>query len=138
MTKLLTAVLVFLGSHSAVVAPEIQSPYYEALLAWYPHGADLVRSVAYCNPEECERLRSLNATAGYWDEGRRAIRVFRNEDRRALVLTLEHELGHALGLDHNSGYSIMNPSWAEPIAERPTDADREAVAQKAQEYWRQP
>jgi hypothetical protein len=36
---------------------------------------------------------------------------------------MEHEYGHALGLQHRAGYSIMKPGWELPLAPGPTDED---------------
>ena len=40
-----------------------------------------------------------------------------------LLLTLEHEYGHALGLQHNWANSIMKPGWEQPFAQGPTEDD---------------
>ena len=40
-----------------------------------------------------------------------------------LLLTMEHEYGHALGLPHRYGNSIMKPGWDPPFAPGPTDED---------------
>jgi len=40
-----------------------------------------------------------------------------------LVLTIEHEYGHALGLPHRQGNSIMKPGWDPPLASGPTEDD---------------
>jgi predicted Zn-dependent protease len=45
---------------------------------------------------------------------------FKGDD---LLLTMEHEYGHALGLEHRAGYSIMKPGWEPPVAPGPTDED---------------
>jgi hypothetical protein len=40
-----------------------------------------------------------------------------------LLLTVEHEYGHALGLPHRYGDSIMKPGWDPPFASGPTEED---------------
>jgi len=40
-----------------------------------------------------------------------------------LLLTMEHEYGHALGLPHRYGNSIMKPGWDPPFASAPTEED---------------
>jgi hypothetical protein len=40
-----------------------------------------------------------------------------------LLLTMEHEYGHALGLPHRWGNSIMKPGWDPPFASGPTEED---------------
>ena len=45
---------------------------------------------------------------------------FKGDD---LLLTMEHEYGHALGLPHRAGHSIMKPGWDPPLALGPTDED---------------
>jgi len=40
-----------------------------------------------------------------------------------LLLTMEHEYGHALGLPHRYGDSIMKPGWDPPFASGPTEED---------------
>jgi predicted Zn-dependent protease len=40
-----------------------------------------------------------------------------------LLLTLEHEYGHALALKHRWTNSIMKPGWDPPFAQGPTEED---------------
>jgi hypothetical protein len=40
-----------------------------------------------------------------------------------VLLTMEHEYGHALGLPHRYGDSIMKPGWDPPFASGPTEED---------------
>lgn len=40
-----------------------------------------------------------------------------------LLLTMEHEYGHALGLPHRFGDSIMKAGWDPPFALGPTEED---------------
>lgn len=40
-----------------------------------------------------------------------------------LLLTIEHEYGHALGLQHTWTNSIMKPGWDLPLASGPTAND---------------
>jgi hypothetical protein len=40
-----------------------------------------------------------------------------------LLLTMEHEYGHALGLPHRYRDSIMKPGWDPPFASGPTEQD---------------
>jgi hypothetical protein len=40
-----------------------------------------------------------------------------------LPLTMEHEYGHALGLPHRYGKSVMKAGWDPPFASGPTEED---------------
>ena len=46
--------------------------------------------------------------------------------------TAEHELGHAIGLDHNGGESVMQPAGSFYSIQ---DSDVEAVRQLYKEEW---
>lgn len=115
MTGLVSLALCMLGN----VAPGLQSVYCKAVYAWAPYHAE-VRQVKWCDPGEC---RGMGGGMFHFDT--RVISIdpewpFKGDD---LLLTMEHEYGHALGLEHRPGYSIMKPGWEPPVAPGPTDED---------------
>lgn len=108
------------------VEPELQDAYMKAVMMWFPHVA-IVKEVRWCKePEECERLKKDVAIAMYY-ESDHTISLVRSWawgwNDYTLPLTLAHEYGHALGLQHVTGYSIMRKDWEQPIADNPTDLD---------------
>jgi|HubBroStandDraft_6_1064221.scaffolds.fasta_scaffold512818_1 hypothetical protein len=113
----LAAILVF--SCMANVAPDLQILYCQAAKAWAPYRADIL-GVKWCDPEEC-----LGMGGGMFHYNSRVIAIdpdwpFKGNE---LLLTLEHEYGHALGLQHNWASSIMKPGWDQPFAQGPTEDD---------------
>jgi hypothetical protein len=101
------------------VAPGLQVVYCQAVHAWAPYHAP-VRRVKWCDPGECAGMGG-----GMFHYSSRVIAIdpdwpFKGDD---LLLTMEHEYGHALGLEHRSGNSIMKPGWEPPIAPGPTEED---------------
>jgi len=100
-------------------APGLQSVFCQAVLAWAPYQAE-VREVRWCNPGECSGMGGamflyksrVIAIDPQWQ--------FKGDE---LLLTMEHEYGHALGLPHRSGNSIMKPGWDPPFATGPTEED---------------
>ena len=108
------------------VAPELQSVYCEAVSAWAPYKA-VVRQVKWCEPGECAGMGG-----GMYHYDSRVIAIDPNWPFTAneLLLTLEHEYGHALGLEHRWGNSIMKPGWEPPFAPAPTEEDFRELAAK--------
>jgi hypothetical protein len=105
------------------VAPDLREVYCQAVYAWAPYLAD-VRQVKWCSPGECTGMGG-----GVFHMDTRVISIdpqwpFKGNE---LLLTLEHEYGHALGLGHRSVNSIMKPGWEPPMAKGPTAQDFEEV-----------
>jgi hypothetical protein len=103
----------------ANAAPGLQTVYCEAVRAWAPYRAE-VRAVRWCNPGECSGMGGA-----MFLYGSRVIAIdpewpFKDNE---LLLTMEHEYGHALGLPHRYGDSIMKPGWDPPFASGPTEED---------------
>ena len=103
----------------ANTAPGLQTVYCQAVRAWAPYRAE-VREVRWCNPGEC-----LGMGGAMFLYGSRVIAIdpqwpFKDNE---VLLTMEHEYGHALGLPHRYGDSIMKPGWDPPFASGPTEVD---------------
>jgi matrixin len=101
------------------VAPGLQVLYCQAAHAWAPYQAN-IRRVKWCDPGECSEMGG-----GMFHYDSRVIAIdpdwpFEGND---LLLTIEHEYGHALGLQHRWSNSIMKPGWDQPSASGPTDDD---------------
>ena len=101
------------------VAPNLQVLYSQAVKAWAPYRAK-VCGVKWCEPGECSEMGG-----GMFHFDSRVIAIdpdwpFQGNE---LLLTLEHEYGHALGLQHRWGNSIMKPGWDPPFAQGPTEED---------------
>jgi|SRR5215471_11848605 len=117
MTALL-GVLV-LSSCMGDIAPGLQDAYCRAIDAWAPYRVE-VRRVKWCEPGECAGM-----AGGMFSSDSRVIAIdpdwpFTGNE---LLLTIEHEYGHALGLQHRWGNSIMKPGWDPPFAAGPTEED---------------
>jgi len=105
------------------VASNLQQVYCQAVYAWAPYQAH-VRQVKWCSPGECTGMGG-----GVFHMDTRVISIdpqwhFKDNE---LLLTLEHEYGHALGLGHRSGNSIMKSGWDPPLATGPTEQDLQEV-----------
>ena len=103
----------------ANAAPGLKDVYCQAVRAWAPYSAE-VRQVRWCGPGECS---GMGGAMFLYDS--RVIAIdpewpFKNNE---LLLTMEHEYGHALGLPHRYGDSIMKPGWDPPFASGPTEED---------------
>ena len=101
------------------VAPGLQVVYCQAVHTWEPYHT-VVRRVKWCDPGEC-----LGMGGGMFHYSSRVIAIdpqwpFKGDE---LLLTMEHEYGHALGLEHRGGNSIMKPGWEPPFAPGPTEED---------------
>jgi len=110
---------IFALSCAATAAPGLQQVYCRAVAAWVPFHAD-VRAVKWCEPGECTGMGG-----GMYQFRDHVIEIdphwpFQGD---GLLLTLEHEYGHALGLGHRSGNSIMKPGWDPPWVPGPTSED---------------
>ena len=101
------------------VAPGLQAVYCRAVYAWAPYQAE-VRKVKWCEPDECSGMGG-----GVFHYDSRVISIDPNWPFTGdgLLLTVEHEYGHALGLQHRWGNSIMKPGWDPPFAAGPTEED---------------
>lgn len=113
----LFAILLLPCAREAV--PGLQAVYCQAIQAWAPYTAE-VRQVRWCRPGECS---GMGGAMFLFDS--RVIAIdpkwpFKNNE---LLLTMEHEYGHALGLPHRYGNSIMKPGWDPPFAPGPTEED---------------
>jgi hypothetical protein len=120
--RLEAAVSVFLAvvlSCMGNVSPDLQNVYCQAVAAWAPYHAQ-VREVRWCHPWECSGMGGA-----IFRLDTRTIAIDRDWPFKgdALLLTIEHEYGHALGLPHRAGDSIMKPGWDPPLAVGPTDND---------------
>ena len=115
MTPLLALLLSCMGN----VAPSLQVVYCRAVNAWAPYRAS-VRAVKWCDPGECSGMGG-----GMFDYNSRVIAIDRDWTFKGdeLLLTLEHEYGHALGLQHRWKNSIMKPGWDQPFTSGPTEDD---------------
>ena len=103
------------------VAPGLVVVACRAVTAWAPYTAQ-VRAVRWCQPGECAGMGG-----GMFLRDSRVIAIdpdwpFAGDE---LLLTMEHEYGHALGLQHRWGHSIMKPGWDPPFAKGPTEEDFE-------------
>ena len=101
------------------VAPSLQVLYGQAAKAWAPYRAEIC-GVKWCVPGECSEMGG-----GMFHFDSRVIAIdpdwpFQGNE---LLLTLEHEYGHALGLQHRWANSIMKPGWDPPFAPGPTKED---------------
>ena len=101
------------------VAPDLQLAYVQAVIAWAPYTAD-IRGVKWCDPGECTGMGG-----GMFHYSSRVIAIDPNWqfNGQELLLTMEHEYGHALGLEHRSRNSIMKAGWDPPFANGPTQED---------------
>jgi len=103
----------------ANVAPGLQLLYCQAVHAWAPYWAE-VRGVKWCEPEECT---DMGGAMFHADSRVIAIDPDWPFNGNELLLTIEHEYGHALGLQHKQANSIMKPGWDPPFASGPTEED---------------
>ena len=101
------------------VEPDLRIAYLETIMAWAPYRAE-IRGVKWCDPGECAGMGG-----GMFHYDSRVIAIDPNWpfNREELLLTMEHEYGHALGLQHRWGNSIMKPGWVPPFASGPTEDD---------------
>ena len=123
----MTLALLLFGCWTAVVEPGLES-FRTACASWKPYAA-YVRSVRWCMPIECENMQVGNMFAEYRD--RNEIVVSRVVPEDMLDLTLVHEYGHALGLQHLP-VGIMKKDWTPPVADGPEQSDFDAIAR----LWR--
>jgi len=100
-------------------APGLQTVYCQAVRAWAPYTAE-VREVRWCHPGECS---GMGGAMFKYDSRVIAIDPKWPFKDNELLLTMEHEYGHALGLPHRYGDSIMKPGWDPPFASGPTEED---------------
>jgi hypothetical protein len=100
-------------------APGLQAVYCQAVQAWAPYKTE-VREVRWCKPGECS---GMGGAMFLFDSRVIAIDPKWPFKDNELLLTMEHEYGHALGLPHRYGNSIMKPGWDPPFAPGPTEAD---------------
>ena len=100
-------------------APGLQAVYCQAVQAWAPYTA-AVRDVRWCKPGECS---GMGGAMFLFDSRVIAIDPKWPFKDNELLLTMEHEYGHALGLPHRYGNSIMKPGWDPPFAPGPTEVD---------------
>ena len=113
------------ASHS--ISEDLRQPFCSALWAWFPYRPD-VNSVQWCF-DEYGCLSAQVGQGGGYEASSGTITI----DKRwpwtehNLVLTLEHEVGHALGLEHTAE-GIMKSGWDPPIAQGPSPADFAALA----------
>ncbi len=121
------------------VAPELQAVYCQAVNAWAPYRAE-VHKVKWCEPGECSGMGG-----GMFHSDSRVISIDPDWPftREGLLLTVEHEYGHALGLEHRWGNSIMKPGWDPPFAPGPTEEDFSELSRKynvgaIQPSWQSP
>jgi len=117
LTKLLLSCLL------TPVPADLQSTYLEACAAWWPYRAQVTR-VEWCEYESCD-VTKVGGGGGFNFQSR-VITIDRgfNWTGNKLLLTLEHEYGHALGLPHSPmNDSIMREGWEEPLAQGPTERD---------------
>lgn len=106
------------------VPSDLRADYCQAAWAWLPYHAP-VKKVVWCQRTawECDMIAP---GGGVYDYGTSTITIDPNFrfPSGGLFLTLAHEYGHALGLDHNESHdSIMHSGWEPPLAPRPTDLD---------------
>ena len=101
------------------VAPGLQTVYCQAVHAWAPYRAE-VREVRWCNPGECS---GMGGAMFLYNSRVIAIDPKWPFKGNELLLTMEHEYGHALGLPHRYANSIMKPGWDSPFASGPTEQD---------------
>ena len=98
-----------------------------AALAWFPLRPP-VEAIVYRSlpPEDGGALYDADDATVYLDPSWPDF--WGPDGPEALLITLEHEFGHALGLEHSSNpASIMHPGWERPWARRPTASDFEAA-----------
>jgi hypothetical protein len=116
MPEFLTLLVLFCAGDAA---PGLQVAYCRAAQAWAPYRAE-IREVKWCDPGECTGMGG-----GMFHYDSRVIAIDPNWPFKGdeLLLTMEHEYGHALGLQHRWGHSIMKPGWDPPFAPGPTDED---------------
>lgn len=115
----MVGLLAVLLSCAGNVAPDLREAYCHAVHAWLPYRAE-VREVRWCYDSECAGMGGA-----MFRTDTRTIAIDRNWQFQGdgLLLTMEHEYGHALGLEHRYGNSIMKAGWEPPLASGPTDDD---------------
>ena len=110
------------------VAPGLLPAVVVAIGAWMPY-LPQVNSVAWCLedcPWEMQKYRSV----GLWEEQTKTIYIREGYTwpPDGLAITMIHEFGHALGLEHSQEpKSIMYVDWTPPVGDRPTAQDYQNV-----------
>lgn len=117
---------VFLVCAAPNVAEDLRASYCAAVQAWLPY-TYAHPAVRWCF-EDCGWL-GVGGGGGFSAGIINTIFIDRAWPFKGneLTLTLEHEYGHALGLEHTAE-GIMKSGWAPPIAEGPGPADFAALA----------
>lgn len=104
------------------VPEDLRAEYCAAVGAWLPY------TYAHPSVQWCEYDCPFRG-GGSYSEQLNTIYIDRSWPFTGieLRLTLEHEYGHALGLDHTPE-GIMKEGWAPPVAQGPGPADFAALA----------
>ncbi len=106
----------------------LREVYLRACVAWFPYHARVV-AVEYC--EEAYTCSEIGVgQGGGYGFNNHTITIDRSYrfESDGLFLTLAHEYGHALGLEHSGSHeSIMHEGWTPPLASGPGEADFQAL-----------
>ena len=107
------------------IEPGLEKAYEKTVAMWAPNVA-YVSEVRWANGYDMLQMGQLNAYFGMYQDRSIIVNPTLNNgqwDDFDLTITLAHEYGHALGMQHVEGYAIMYPLWNLPIPDKPTNLD---------------